>query len=126
MENTKALSSATIQRVSEIDGYKDYKKATWHSMSIYIRKFIPFNEYVDLVHKIIRECTSPDGSVALELLDFALRANIIATYAHVELPEDIGDLYDISYLSGLYEMILSTANKGQIRSIISFVDHTIR
>lgn len=125
MENTKALSSAAIQRLSDISSSKEYKKATWHSASVNIRKFLSLEEYVSLTNKIVRECMSPDGTIACELLDFAMRANVIAAYAYVELPDTLSDIYDIAYLSGLYEIVCDVANKAQIASIISFVNNTI-
>lgn len=97
------------------------KSTRWHTSTIFIKYMLPLKEYIDIVHKIITYCTNSDGNIAIELLDFSTRINIISSYVFVELPEDIDELFNIAYNSGLYEIACSVANEAQIKSIIDTV-----
>lgn len=112
----KPLSAATIKK---LNGHPEtqFKNATWHSMNIQIRMMLSLDDFISTVHTSIENCTDSNGNFTFELIDFALRINIIVAYAYVEMPEDINDLYMIAYASGLYELVCSVANTNQIDAI---------
>lgn len=100
---------------------KQSKKVVWHTSEVLIKHLLTLSEFVSTVRKIIDNCKSPDGKIAVELLDFSTRVGIITSYASVHVPEDINELYYIAYASGLYELICKNANESQICSVINTV-----
>lgn len=104
---------------------KENKSVKWHSHDITIRPFLPVKEFLNTVRDILKDCRTPDNKVALELLDYSIRANIITAYALVELPRDFDELYYIVYNSDLYDFVLDNSNKAQIESIINTVNRCI-
>lgn len=113
----KILSANDVKRIAGISG-KQYKKVQWHSAEIIVRPFLTIDEYIEVIKQIMRDCRDPDGNIVPELIDFAIRINIICAYASIELPEDMKDCYYIIYASDLYETILSSISKCQVKSII--------
>ena len=75
------------------------------------------SEYFDTIQNILTDIEKDDGSVAIEFIDFAIRTNIIVSYAFVDLPMESDDLFRVVYCSDLYDVVCSYANKAQINSI---------
>ena len=117
MGQPKTLTKNELMRVVGVSGRQN-KKITWHTTEIIVKQFLPLDEYVDVVHQILSDCQiNGDGQVAVELVDFAIRMNIISSYAFVNLPEDIESLYAIVYTSDLYDTICANVNNKQIEDI---------
>lgn len=116
MGATQVLSLSNVRRIVGVSG-KQYKKIVWHTSEIIVKPMLSISEYVQTVRKILNACRGPEDSIALELIDFAIRSNIISAYSFVQMPEDIDELYYIVYVSDLYDKICSVANKDQIESI---------
>lgn len=103
------------------------KTIQWHSASFDIKPMLTVDEYITTIRNIIGDCRSSDGeNIALELVDFSIKANIIAAYAFVELPKEANSLFDIVYRSDLYEYICKVANSKQIDAIKEAVWTIIR
>lgn len=116
MGAVKILSENNIKRITGISG-KQYKKVAWHTSEIIVKQILTLSEYMAVVNSILSDCQAPGGSIALELADFAIRANIISAYGFVQMPEDIETLFYIVYASDLYETICSAVNKAQLEAI---------
>lgn len=120
MDDRKCIASRALRQVCG-DPYKQSVCASWHSMSVKIRRLLPVHEFVETIKNILQDCRQKNGEYVRFLADFAIRTNIIASYAFVELPEDIDDLYVVAYESGIFELVAEHANGPQISSIISTV-----
>lgn len=116
MGTTKTLSTNELKRITGVS-QKQYKQVPWHTTTVVIKRLLTINEYMDTIQGIIKDCRTPDDGIAIELLDFATRINIISAYAFVELPKNIDELYYIVYASDLYDLVCSVANTSQIDSI---------
>ena len=116
MGQTPKVTASTLKRIAGVSG-KQYKKVTWHSATITVKQSLTVKEYIDTIHSIIQSCMTPDETCAVELLDFAIRSNVISSYAFVELPESLEDMFYIVYCSDLYETICRNSNSIQIDSI---------
>lgn len=116
MGQTPKVTASTLKRIAGVSG-KQYKKVTWHSTTITVKQSLTVKEYIDTIHSIIQSCMTPDETCAVELLDFAIRSNVISSYAFVELPESLEDMFYIVYCSDLYETICRNSNSTQIDSI---------
>lgn len=120
MSTIKRLSPTKISNVVNMLLLRP-QNVTWHGHEISVRPVISANEYMTLIHNVLSECTTEDDNVAIEMLDCAIKAHIIMTYASVDLPEDFQELFNAVYASGLYETVCSVASKTQIDAIYESV-----
>lgn len=118
------VTANTLKRIAGISG-KQYKKIQWHSITLTVKQTLTVKEYIDTIHSIIQSCMTPDETCAVELLDFAIRSNIISSYAFVELPESLDDMFYIVYSTDLYEVILKSVCDSQVESIRDTVNKMI-
>lgn len=125
MGSVKTLPLSSVRRITGVS-YKQNKKITWHTEEIIVKNMLSMDEFVDVVRKIIGDCMSKDGDIAIELIDFSIKVNIISYYSFVELPDDINELYSIVYSSDLFTTICNSVNAAQIDSIYKTVNNMIK
>lgn len=118
------VTANTLKRIAGVSG-KQYKKVQWHSTTITIKQALTIKEYIDTIHSIIQSCMTPEETCAVELLDFAIRLNIISSYAFVELPESLEDIFYIVYSTDLYDVVLKNVCSSQVESIRDTVNKMI-
>jgi hypothetical protein len=117
-----------LSKVRSVVGQRriKYRKIVWHTAEMYVKTFLPLDEYKNLIDSIIQACTAENGECIYELVDFATKVNIIAAYALIELPEDIDELYYIVYETDLYDTVCKNANKDQVASVLTFVSDFVK
>lgn len=120
MGNIRVLSANDLMRITGVKG-KQYKDVQWHTDHVIMKHTLDASEFISVIMDTVKDCKSPDGRLAPELMDFAVRVNVIASYAFVELPEDAGALFYIAYASDLYDTIRKNANTSQIDAIMEAV-----
>lgn len=100
-----------------------YKTIKWDGYDIVVKQLLSADEFIEVVRAVFRDCRIPDtdNMVQLELVDFAIKTNIISAYANVELPEDLSSLYNLMYGTDLYETVCDNISKIQLQSIIDSV-----
>lgn len=104
-------------------GYKDIVPYNWHGKMITVRYFLTRDEETEVIHSILRCCSSPENEEVIpEFVDLAMRANIVAAYTSVNLPEGIEDQHKLLYCSDLYDVVLKNANQVQIKHIAESVN----
>lgn len=116
MATVSTLSKAALMRTVGVTA-KQNKKVVWRTNSIIMRQILTAKEFISTVQNILHDCSSEDGSIAPELIDFAIRVNVISAYAYVELPSDFDELYYAVYASDLYEIVCKNTNSAQIDAI---------
>lgn len=125
MGDIKVLSLNNLKRVMGVAPITA-KRVTWHTSEIMIKQMLSIDEYRTVVLDIIGNCMSENNKVAIELVDFSTRINIISAFAAVELPDNIDELFRVAYGSDLYDTVCKFANKAQIESIIKAVDKYVQ
>ena len=114
------MSANTLMQVTGVSG-KQYKKVRWHDRELSIRQMLSVEEYVQTVQNILKDCSDGNQALVPELADFAIRKNIVSSYAFIDLPEDINNMYYVLYASDVYDLVCSVGNEDQIESIIRSV-----
>lgn len=117
-QQVKPISSKDIARISRINAEPEVKYINWHTAHIAVRTSLSMSEYVNVVHSIIHDCCqNDDADISIELIEFSMRANIIAAYAYIELPKDIDDIYRIMFCTDIFKTICSAINQDQLNDI---------
>ena len=114
------VAASTLMRIVGVSG-KQYKKVMWHSTELIIKPLLSVDEYINVIQRIINDCSTPQGECVVELIDFSLRRNVVSAYAFVDYPDDIDDLYYILYASDLFETVRKHINDSQYDAITNTI-----
>ena len=109
-----------MQRIAGVS-FKQNRTISWHGNNVVVRQFLPLAEYMQMINDIMNDCRGGNDIFAPELLDFAIKTNVITYYAFVNLPEDPNMLFEIVYGTDLYDTICKYANKSQVDSVYKYI-----
>jgi hypothetical protein len=110
------MAEEDVLRLAD-EGDIKFKRVNWHNTKLIVRTCLSSEEYEDTVRNILDYCRTGDGGMAVEMIDFAERANIIAAYALLEMPQDYEKLFRVVYASDLYETVCGAVSKAQVDAI---------
>lgn len=102
----------------------EYKTIVWRELNIVVRNMIKIEETLDMVNSIMEACTNnKDGAISCypELMDFAVRANVVLRYSNVHLPADTREQYRILYGTDLYDVVRKEVSEAQLQSVADAV-----
>ena len=118
-----APSKMSFDEIKRIIGFSGnmYKRVKWHDSEIVVKTYLSPKDYYDTIQSIINNCTDENGFILIEFVDFAIRSNIIASYALIELPAKLDELFYTVYCSDLYDVVFESSNRNQIESIFRTV-----
>ena len=116
MANISPLTENVINHVFKMTR-AEYKRINWHNAELNVKPLLSFQEFTETVHRIIENCRDSEGNFLPEFLDLSMRTEIILAYGFVELPSSFDRLYEVVYLSDLYDVICRNANTAQIDAL---------
>lgn len=124
----KKEKMVSVNAIEEIvkERYVPTEDFDWHGVNIVVRKTIDFDETVKLVHNVVNNCFSDDGSYLAEAKDFLSRCEIIEAYTNVRLPQNVNSKYHILYCSDLFESVISCVNQVQLANLSAAIDDKIK
>ena len=93
----------------------------WHDIEVKMRKSIPFTEMLTFVDDVTKSCFQKSGAYVPEVLDFAIKSNIISRYTNVSLPDNLEHRYEILYNTDLVDFVCEHINMPQVQEAISAV-----
>ena len=94
------------------------RRVRWRTLDIIVKPILSFEEYSTIVRYIVVQCESRGGVPLIELIDYAVRANVLFAYTNISRFENTSDLYRVLYCSDLYDSIIAVINQAQYKAII--------
>lgn len=119
MHSSGEIAPMAEDEVIRLAGEGDvaFKRINWHNAKLVVRTCLSAEEYENTVRGIVDYCRTEDGGIAVEMIDFAERANLIASYALLEMPQDFEKLYRLVYASDLYDTVCAAVSAAQLDAI---------
>lgn len=124
-QTSNKLPLAVVQRIVNSINVNP-RKVRWMNTEFIVKPVLSLQEYMETVTKIVNDCQDDAGSIAVGLIDFSLRTNVIAAYANIELPSDIEELFNLVFRTTLYDTVCSAINSAQLQSIKNTVNLVMR
>lgn len=113
--NTKITFDAFVEGLGEY--YSPTTVVHWNGIDITVKKALSVEETMQFVHNVTDMCFSEDGEYHPEIMDFAIRCEIMTRYANFDLPNDISKRHWMVYASDVVEVIGSHINIEQFSQI---------
>ena len=96
---TKRVSINALEKIT--DEYVNEEVLEWNGLEITIKKTLSFSDMMKFVDSVAKSCfVQGSGDYAPEIFDFALRSNVLDTYANFTMPRDLEKQYAMVYYFG--------------------------
>ena len=97
----------------------------WYDVEVKMRRSIPFTEVLAFVDDVVQSCFQRNGAYVPEVLDFAIKSNIISKYTNVSMPDNLEHRYAILYNSDLVDFVCQHINMQQLQEMVNSINRKL-
>ena len=95
-------------------------------ISITIRRILPLKDMMQFVENVVSSCVDAEtASYTPEIKEFAIRSEILTTYANFNLPSNVEKQYELLYCTDVCDQIMEHINNKQLCEIKAAIDARI-
>lgn len=123
-KNEKKVSINSLDKVIK-ENFTNKASVEWHGLEVAIKHNLSFTEVLEFVNDVVMSCFQDDGDFVPEVMDFAIKSNILSKYANFSLPDKLEHRYEIIYNSDAVDFVCQNINMQQLREITASIDRKI-
>ena len=123
-KGTNRISIRTIDAIAK-EQFPNFVTEIWNGTELRIKKSLSFSEMLSFVNDVVKSCIQEEHGYMPELMDFAIKSNILSRYANFSLPDNLEHRYDILYQTDAVAFVVSHINKSQLQEITTAINHKI-
>lgn len=123
----KGEKKVSISAVDNIIGerFLNVVAEQWYDVEVKMRRSLPFTEVLAFVDDVVQSCFQRNGAYVPEVLDFAIKSNIISKYTNVSMPDNLEHRYAILYNSDLVDFVCQHINMQQLQEIVNSINRKL-
>jgi len=123
----KGEKKVSISAVDNIIGerFLNVISEQWYDVEVKMRRSLPFTEMLTFVNDVVQSCFQRDGVYTPEVLDFAIKSNIISRYTNVSLPDNLEHRYAMLYNSDLVDFVSQHINMQQVQEMVTSINRKL-
>lgn len=123
----KGEKKVSISAVDNIIGERFLNVVTgqWYDVEVKMRRSLPFTEVLAFVDDVVQSCFQRNGAYVPEVLDFAIKSNIISKYTNVSMPDNLEHRYAILYNSDLVDFVCQHINMQQLQEMVNSINRKL-
>lgn len=91
----------------------------WFGNKVTIKRTISLLDMIEFVNDVVLSCFDDKNGYMPELMDFAVRSNVLTRYANFNLPDNVETRYDLLYNTDAVEFVLEYINTHQLREMLN-------
>lgn len=121
----KRVSISALDKVIK-ETYQPLKTVEWNGIEVTIKPTLSLQEMLTFANNVTKSCfDSVTGAYLPEVKDFAVRCNVMDTYANFTLPENMDHKYILAMCSGAVEMVLEHINMSQFNELMDAINDKV-
>lgn len=97
----------------------------WYDVEVKMRRSLPFTDVLAFVDDVVQSCFQRNGVYVPEVLDFAIKSNIISKYTNVSMPDNLEHRYAILYNSDLVDFVCQHINMQQLQEMVNSINRKL-
>lgn len=123
----KGEKKVSISAVDNIIGERFLNVVTeqWYDVEVKMRRSLPFTEVLAFVDDVVQSCFQRNGAYVPEVLNFAIKSNIISKYTNVSMPDNLEHRYAILYNSDLVDFVCQHINMQQLQEMVNSINRKL-
>lgn len=124
MANGKKIPIDSFDKVVQGQAVND-AVVSWYNIEVTVKHTIGLTDMMEFVHNAAESCFSESGAFVPEVMDFAIKSNILTRYANLTLPDELEHRYALIYESDIVDIVCEHINHEQLQEITSAVKRKV-
>ena len=123
-KNDKRISIAAFDKVAKEQAVND-AVFDWHGVEITVKYTLGLTDMMEFVHDAAESCFSESGAFVPEVMDFAIKSNILSRYARFTLPDNLEHRYALIYETDAVDVVCEHINERQLQEITASIKRRV-
>lgn len=123
-KNDKRISIAAFDKVAKEQAVND-TVFDWHGVEITVKYTLGLTDMMEFVHDAAESCFSESGTFVPEVMDFAIKSNILSRYARFTLPDNLEHRYALIYETDAVDVVCEHINERQLQEITASIKRRV-
>ena len=123
-KNDKRISIAAFDKVAKEQAVND-TVFDWHGVEITVKYTLGLTDMMEFVHDATESCFSESGTFVPEVMDFAIKSNILSRYARFTLPDNLEHRYALIYETDAVDVVCEHINERQLQEITASIKRRV-
>lgn len=123
-KNEKKITINSLDKILE-ENYTNTITAEWHGIEVAIKRTLGFKDMLEFVNDVVMSCFQTDSGFVPEVVDFAIKSNILSRYANYSLPDRLEHRYEIIYCTDAVDFVCKHINNEQLGEITASIHKKI-
>ena len=123
-KSEKRISISVMDKIIK-EHFENTTTEQWYGIEVQIKKTLSFTEMMEFVNDVVLSCFQEDGGFVPEVMDFAIRSNILSKYANFSLPDKLEHRYEIIYMTDIIDLVCSRINGAQLNEIVAYINRKV-
>lgn len=123
-KNEKKISIGSLDKVIK-ENFVNKTTVEWRGLEVTLKHNLSFTEVLEFVNDVVMSCFQEKSGFMPEVMDFAIKSNILSKYTNFSLPDNLEHRYEIIYNSDAVDFVCQNINIQQLREITASIDRKI-
>ena len=121
----KRISINAIDTVMK-EQFVDGSCQQWRGIDVVIKGTLSFKEMLEFVNDVVMSVIQEGGDYRPEVMDFAIKSNIVLRYTNLSLPDNLEHRYAILYNTDVVDFVCESINHNQLHEMIDSAKQKVR
>lgn len=121
----KRVSITTLDKIAKETFNNNVETFEWYGTDIVIKHSIGLSDVLEFVNNVVESCFGESENFIPEVMDFAIKGNILTKYANLTMPENLEHRYDLIYQTDIVDEVCKRINRAQLQEVISSISKKI-
>lgn len=123
-KNEKRISINVMDKIAK-EHFENVATVQWMDIDVKIKRNISFTEMMEFVNDVVMSCFQDNGNYVPEVLDFAIKSNILTKYANFSMPDNLEHRYEIIYNTNAVDFVCGQINMSQLQEIVGSINRKV-
>lgn len=120
-KNEKRISITALDKIMK-EKFDNQVVDTWNDIEVVMKRNLSITETLEFVNDVVMSCFSDSNGFVPEVMDFAIKSNILSKYANFSLPDKLEHRHEIIYRTDAVFFVCEHINMEQLREITASID----
>lgn len=123
-KTAKRVSITTLDKIAK-ENFNNTEVFEWYGVDVAVKRSLGLDDILAFANDVAASCFGEDGRFIPEVMDFAIKSNILTKYANLNMPENLEHRYDLIYQTNIVDTVCEHINMAQLREVIASINRKI-
>lgn len=123
-KSDKKVSIAQFDKIMK-EQVKEDTTIRWFGAEVKVKRVLPLADMLAFVDDVVKSCFHDTLGFMPEVVDFAIKSNILTKYANFSVPDNLEHRYQMIYATDVVDAVCKEISAVQLQEIVNAINKKI-